>query len=48
MAKGITKKSDDYSQWYNDIVLKADFQWIKTDLNSEIDKGFNLGIGYMF
>lgn len=30
------------------IVLKADFQWVKTDLNSEADKGFNLGIGYMF
>lgn len=24
MAKGITKKSDNYSQWYNDIVLKAE------------------------
>jgi prolyl-tRNA synthetase len=24
MAKGITKRSDDYSKWYNDIVQKAD------------------------
>lgn len=24
MSKGITKKSEDYSQWYNDIVKKAD------------------------
>jgi prolyl-tRNA synthetase len=24
MAKGITKRSDDYSQWYNDVVLKAE------------------------
>ena len=24
MAKNITKKSDNYSQWYNDIVLNAD------------------------
>lgn len=24
MSKGITKKSEDYSQWYNDIVQKAD------------------------
>ncbi|MDQ7949167.1 MAG: proline--tRNA ligase [Pedobacter sp.] len=24
MSKGITSKSDDYSQWYNDIVIKAD------------------------
>ncbi len=24
MSKGITSKNDDYSQWYNDIVIKAD------------------------
>ncbi|RZM26813.1 MAG: proline--tRNA ligase, partial [Pedobacter sp.] len=24
MSKGITSKSEDYSQWYNDIVIKAD------------------------
>ncbi|RLD71092.1 MAG: proline--tRNA ligase, partial [Bacteroidetes bacterium] len=24
MAKGITKRSENYSQWYNDIVIKAD------------------------
>ncbi len=24
MAKGITKRSENYSQWYNDIVMKAD------------------------
>jgi prolyl-tRNA synthetase len=24
MSKGITSKNDDYSQWYNDIVMKAD------------------------
>ena len=24
MAKNITKKSENYSQWYNDIVLHAD------------------------
>jgi prolyl-tRNA synthetase len=24
MSKGITSKKDDYSQWYNDIVIKAD------------------------
>ncbi len=24
MSKGITSKTDDYSQWYNDIVIKAD------------------------
>ena len=24
MAKNITKKSENYSQWYNDIVLNAD------------------------
>ena len=24
MSKGITKKSENYSQWYNDIVIKAD------------------------
>ncbi len=24
MAKGLTKRSDDYSQWYNELVIKAD------------------------
>ncbi len=24
MSKGITSKNEDYSQWYNDIVIKAD------------------------
>ncbi len=24
MAKGITKRAEDYSQWYIDIVLKAE------------------------
>ena len=24
MAKNITKKSENYSQWYNDIVINAD------------------------
>lgn len=24
MGKGITSRSEDYSQWYNDLVIKAD------------------------
>ena len=24
MAKGLTKRSVDYSQWYNELVIKAD------------------------
>ena len=24
MAKEVTKRSDNYSQWYNDLVVKAD------------------------
>lgn len=32
----------------NGVVLKADFQWLKNDLSLKADKGFNLGIGYMF
>jgi phosphate-selective porin len=33
----------------NGLVLKADYQWIKTDLSAqEAKRAFNLGIGYMF
>ena len=32
MAKNITKKSENYSQWYNDIVLNADLVEFGPDL----------------
>ncbi len=32
----------------NGVVLKGDFQWVKTNFSDKVSKGFNLGIGYQF
>ena len=37
MAKGITKRSDDYSQWYIDVVLKAQLAETQAHLTRAID-----------
>ncbi len=44
MAKGITSRSEDYSQWYNDLVIKADLAEYSAVRGCMVIKPYGYGI----